>query len=142
MPCPKCLRHTYLSKAVNLIMLGDICDYINLAGAAAITFVGFFSFSKPLVSMIAPEQVSSFLGIISVAGLAIINVYSFFRSSIRQHNLADAEAMKETLRGKYEAELESKALLVRRIEELQAILNERNEEIDHLRRQLRKPNCS
>lgn len=123
-------------------LYGSISDYLSLCCAILATLIGMASYNEKLFGMIAPDQVSSFLGLISVAGLAIINVYSFFRSALRQHNLADAEAMKETLKGKYEAEIESKELFKRRAEELQAILNERNDEIAHLRQQICRPNNS
>jgi hypothetical protein len=86
--------------------------------------------------MFDPEKASAVLGAISIAGLAAVNVYSSFRSARRQHNLADAEASKETLQGKYETELQTKRLMQRRIGELQIIVKERDDEIEYLRRQL------
>lgn len=92
--------------------------------------------------MIGLEQWSALSGMVSIVGLAIVNVYGLVRGTIRQHNLADAEAARETWKGKYETEIETNELRRRRIEELQQALKERDHEIDHLRRQLSKLNGS
>lgn len=117
-----------------------IRDYASQLCAAAATFLGLVSYTKSLMGMVGLEQWSAIWGMISVVGLAIVNVYGFIRGTVRQHNLADAEASRETWKGKYEAESESNELLRRRLEEFRFALKERDSEIDHLRRQLQKRN--
>lgn len=102
------------------------------------TSVGILNYVRPLLGTVAPEQWSALWGMISVVGLALVNIYGLVRGTIRQHNLADAEASRETWKGRYETEVESNELLRRRIEEAQLALKERNSEIEHLRRQLQK----
>lgn len=110
--------------------------YISQSFAVASAFLGIFSYLKPVTGMVGPEQWSAIWGMVSVVGLALVNVYSLVRGTVRQHNLADAEAARETWKGKYEVEVDSNELRRRRIEELQQALKERDSEIEHLRRQL------
>lgn len=114
----------------------DVRDYLNQACALGATSLGVVSYFQPVISMVGLDQWSAVGGIISVIGLAFVNAYSFARSTIRQHNLADAEAAKETWKGKYEAENQSNELLKRTCEDLKTALTERDSEIQHLRRQL------
>lgn len=113
---------------------------VNQTVAAAATFVGVYSYASPITAMVGVEQWSAIWGMVSVVGLAVVNIYGLIRGTARQHNLADAEAARETWKGKYELEIEANQLRKRRIEELQAALKERDSEIGHLRRQLQERN--
>lgn len=112
--------------------------YISQCCAVVATYLGIISYVKPFVCVAGVEQWSALWGMISVVGLALVNIYGLIRGTIRQHNLADAEAARETWKGKYELEVESNDIRRRRIEEMQLALKERDSEIEHLRRQLRK----
>lgn len=118
----------------------DTCCYARvIAGqlfSAAATSLGIFTFINPVMGMFGVEQWSALWGMVSVVGLAVVNIYGLVRGTARQHNLADAEASRETWKGKYELEVEANELRKRRIEELQLALKERDCEIGHLRRQL------
>lgn len=89
--------------------------------------------------MVGLEQWSAIWGMVSVVGLALVNIYGLVRGTIRQHNLADAEAARETWKGKFDVERDANELLRRRIDDLQLVLKERESEIEHLRHQLQKP---
>lgn len=113
--------------------------YTSQLCALIATYLGLITYILPLLGLVGPEQWSAIWGMISVVGLAVVNIYGLIRGTMRQHNLADAEVARETWKGKYETEAEANELLRRRIEESRLILKERESEIEHLRRQLRRP---
>lgn len=114
--------------------------YASQICAAIAVSLGILTYLKPIMSMVGLEQWSAIWGMVSVVGLALVNVYGLVRGTIRQHNLADAEAARETWKGKFDVEKDANELLRRRLEDMQLVLRERENEIEHLRRQLQKPN--
>lgn len=117
----------------------NVFHYLSQVCAAFAVSLGILTYLKPIMSMVGLEQWSAIWGMVSVVGLALVNIYGLVRGTIRQHNLADAEAARETWKGKFDVEKDANDLLRRRIEDLQLVLKERESEIEHLRHQLQKP---
>lgn len=110
-------------------VINEVCSLV-----VAVSGILVYAYKIYLADILNQSVASSIAGLISIIGLAGLNLYSLIRNAMRQQNIADIQAMKETWKGRFESELEISNLLRQRIEELRKAYKERGDELDALRR--------